>query len=387
VGTVYSGVLGVLRTRTYSVLLLVQVQKQNIYCEYIYIYIKSFQMEAELMANSDDPSPPTINAEEKPLIWQNDFIWIRKQLEPMPIWTRNLPLCQTVLNDILPKWYQDLNTAKSNNPWTKIRKRIAKELNECEPCLEYVIHMVENSTEGETFTIADICSGFGLCSMLLAELLPPGKVDKIWLIDKQWPHKETLPQHITTEHIYGRNYPIPLRIRKMDMKKSREIKQVHTRVLDPAPGPVIMIGIHLCKALSVHAIKLYQASPKAAALILKPCCLPGAKFLYVPSPEGRKTPIQYDFVSGYSFRPLDIYQDCEEVHDDDDGDVPGESPISLATNTHQDKNFTNKRYSAWVNCLSSACESETSTVEVKHIDVMKHHFLNQFIFCQTIKNR
>lgn len=330
------------------------------------------------MENDDSSDQQHVKSDD----WTADMEWIKNHLKKLSVWERNPKLCETVLQKILPKWRQELSSEEElNNPWTKIRKRIVKELNESEPFIEAVQNMVENDSDNATctYTIVDLCSGFGIFSMLLSELLPKDRVDKIWLLDKQFPSdwNKVGSLHISIQHFTRKEWRIPLRIRKVDLKSGREVKQLHKYVFGDATTKVIIVGIHLCKSLSVRAIQLYHSCPNAVALLLKPCCLPGKRNLYAPI-AGKMRPITYDFANGYSCRLLDLYDEEEQQeHAVPDEETPGDDvepagstcitngedvmkectpPLqalkSLTTvveitnnNPHQDINFTNERFS------------------------------------------
>lgn len=368
--------------------------------------------------------PETLNTKQSDSNWVTDLEWIENNLKKRPVWLRNPTLSQKVLHEILPRWRRELTSEALNSPWGKIKKRIVKEFNEAEPFIEYVTDVM-NKNEDETFTVVDLCSGFGILSMLLSELLPKHRVDKIWMIDKSFPldFDKVESHHISVQHIVGKEWPIPLRIRKVNLKKKREIRNLHKHALKDNGTKVIIIGVHLCKSLSVHAINLYQSCPHALALLLKPCCLPGSRNLYVPV-DGKTRPLQYDFGNGYSFRPIDLY-DGEpgedgvvkaEIETSSGDSVPivaasgsatdgcNQNPnpravvpaLSIPTeldesheastimNPHQDKNCTNERFSLWINHLCRGCESDHCQVRVEKITTQQHHFQNQFIFCETI---
>eukprot|EP00542_Grammatophora_oceanica_P012108 CAMPEP_0194031728 /NCGR_PEP_ID=MMETSP0009_2-20130614/4830_1 /TAXON_ID=210454 /ORGANISM="Grammatophora oceanica, Strain CCMP 410" /LENGTH=394 /DNA_ID=CAMNT_0038671957 /DNA_START=35 /DNA_END=1216 /DNA_ORIENTATION=- len=272
----------------------------------------------------------------------DDIARIEEKLRSYAIWTRNPELCQTLLTRVLPLWQADLDlevdtqdgSRRRKNTWTKVRDHFPKEINEAEPIIRFIVDFVhEWDDNGVPITIIDLCSGFGISSMALAEILPPERVGRIWMVDKLWPHDPTNPSegNLSTKHLSGRSYPIPLKYRKTDIKAGRELRQIHKYVLEAAPGPVILMGIHLCKSLAVRAIQLCQSSQKIVAFCLKPCCLPGRKMAFKP-----KIPIVWEFKNGYSFGPRDLYreeQQCEEKdgsavqeryqshdhdHDDDD---------------------------------------------------------------------
>jgi hypothetical protein len=323
----------------------------------------------------------------------SDIDWIENDLKKLSIWKRNPALCTHVVKNILPSWKRDLATQQLNNPWTKVRKRLVKEFNESEPCISFIENILErNEDSNNKFIIVDLCSGFGILSMLLSELLPKDRVDKIWLIDKRFPmtiDTEAKSHQISMQHL-KRQWPIQLKMRKVDLKASREIKQLHKYVFR---GRVIFVGIHLCKSLSVHAIKLYQSYSDAVALVLKPCCLPGSRNLYAPV-EGKTKPIVYQFENGYSFRPIDLYQDVDASVTDDanseNNDYEGtmetnEDGCSDSRNPHHDKNFNNERFSRWVNCLCRGCDSARCRARVESIRVQKHHFQNLFIFSEIVQ--
>jgi hypothetical protein len=249
---------------------------------------------------------------------------IENQLKTFPVWIRNQEFCVEALQ-VVRKWHATFDAAT----WKRIRKRVAKELNEVEPCIRYTRQLVSqyynsSSSSSEDFdsskqdkdsiivkackpklTIVDVCSGFGICSMFLSELLPKDSVDKILLVDKLFPMKGHDAKHMFINHLLppqSEAYPIPLQFRKVDMKATRQRNQLKTYIVDRAPGPVLLLGVHLCKALSVHCIKLYQAAEdKVAAMVLKPCCLPGKQMVR------RKIPIVWEFNNGFCFSPGDLY--------------------------------------------------------------------------------
>lgn len=331
--------------------------------------------------------------------WTTDLDWIESDLKKLPVWKRNPVLCERVLRTVIPKWRKELSSEEHNNSWMKIRKRIVKEFNESEPFITAVMNFMQNTSD--VYRIVDLGAGFGILSMLLSELLPEDRVDGIWLIDKQYPCQADAAKshHISPQHLV-RAWRIPLRIRKVDLKKGREVRQLHKYVIMDTKA--IIMGIHLCKALSVHAINFYQSCDKAVLFMLKPCCLPGKRNLYAPV-NGKNVPIIYRFLNGFSFRPLDLYDDGEKddarnadtatlchstVKRIDDNAVildvgnHSSSVTSIITNPHHDKNYTNERFSKWVDHLYKGCTSNKHHVRIETIETQCHHFQNLFIFCE-----
>jgi len=130
-------------------------------------------------------------------------------------------------------------------------------------------------------TIIDLCSGFGYLAMLLSDCLPHDRIEEIVLVDKSFPMPSIKPQqhHISTDHLSCHG-PIPLRTMRCNVKKEGggEAEKL-TREVKEAPGPVLILAIHLCGTLSIRAVNLFNINPEATFLALKPCCLPHTTFV------------------------------------------------------------------------------------------------------------
>jgi hypothetical protein len=108
---------------------------------------------------------------------------------------------------IITEWRQRYR----GNPslWKRLfdKDRVIKEFIEAVPVIDAVKRLVENADleSDKQFTIFDLACGRGYLSMMLSHLLPPEKVKKIVLVDKQWPMHNVAPQsnHISWTHIYG----------------------------------------------------------------------------------------------------------------------------------------------------------------------------------------
>merc|ERR1712136_637141 len=222
-----------------------------------------------------------------------------------------------------------------------------KEAREAVPVVSFVQERVEALDQDAPVTILDLCSGLGFLGMLLAEILPPARVETIVLIDQAWPlkgqeaprdaalsaadvaegvvmdgddtlesqagaptvsqveaeveeehvmdredavesrdkakTKKALPAKRTRtrlnwDHIYNLPWPVTLTTRRSDLKLPSTQVQILSRILEPAPGPVLVLGIHLCGILSIRAVETFNKGPKCVAIALKPCCLPNMEY-------------------------------------------------------------------------------------------------------------
>jgi len=163
--------------------------------------------------------------------------------------------------------------------WQRLDKggRLVKEVNEAIPTIAWAVEHMEASTCAKgKWTVVDLCSGVGYLGVVLAALLDPEKVARIVLVDKQWPllGHETLSHHINPDHINGLKHRIDLCYRKYDIKAGSGQRQFKEHIVDRAPGPIMLLGIHLCGTLSLKAIETFNSHPECQFLALKPCCLP-----------------------------------------------------------------------------------------------------------------
>ena len=107
--------------------------------------------------------------------------------------------------------------------------------------------------------ILDLGSDFGYLSMLLSELLPPDKVQKIVLVDVQWaPHTVTPgPQNLNPEHLHADGWPIRLVSSRCDLKTASDRRNLCRAFLSHG-APVLLVGLHLCGTLALRAVQLFN---------------------------------------------------------------------------------------------------------------------------------
>ena len=239
--------------------------------------------------------------------------WLRTEFKNVP----NRQVYNRTYNDsinAIVKWRQRFR----GNPklWKRLFKKdlVLKEVIEVVPVIDavqtYMEHH-ENDASSSSCTILDLCSGKGYLSMLLSEILPKDKVEKIILVDKAWARchaKELLPHHMNWDHIYGTippvvveeeeekgaaatgvagksvaadgentyftTWPIPLHTSKQNLKKASDHRGMKKFIFDEANGPILVLAIHLCGTLSLKSIQLFNSEPNVKFLALKPCCLP-----------------------------------------------------------------------------------------------------------------
>ena len=179
--------------------------------------------------------------------------------------------------------------------WKRLMKeRVVKEIIEVVPVVAAVLDFVAAYPPGEPpLTLVDLCCGKGYLSMLLSEVLPPAKVARSVLVDRAWPQctaswrpGQPLPApdgKINCEHLYGSapdgrcffdTWPVRLVTSCQDLKNKAGMRSFGRRVLDRAPGPVLVLAVHLCGTLSLRAVDLFNGHPKVQFMVLKPCCLP-----------------------------------------------------------------------------------------------------------------
>ena len=215
-------------------------------------------------------------------VWTDDEFeaYLRGELITHPLASQYPDLFSTAPS-LIRKWRERYH----GNPalWKRLfaKDRVLKEFVEAAPFVDAIQRLVVGSElqEGEKFTIVDLACGRGYLSMLLSELLPPAKVERLVLVDKGWAMHNLQPtsDHISSSHIYGSYYetwPIRLNTSKVNLKKGKEIKNMEKRLFNDK-GPVILVAVHLCGTLSLRAVDLFNRNPEVRFFCLKPCCLPG----------------------------------------------------------------------------------------------------------------
>jgi len=279
--------------------------------------------------------------------------WIRIQLEAMPSY-ETFPGIMREAVQALGRWRDTLD----KELWIRVmrRNRVLKEINEYAPVIDRARRFVENIElpPGEKVTIVDLCSGFGYLSMFLSEMLPADKIARCVLVDNSWPERgaqEFKPHHINPRHLTqaAGKWKIPLHVKKVDLKKGRSLENMHEQVFAKAPGPVLMLAVHLCGTLSLRAIEMFNRDPHIAMLVLKPCCLPGLMHL--------RRECEYH-VGEHIFTAADIY-----------------------IGKNADKHVGKHRFNAWCdNLRKGVVDSKCSEVTQESIQIQRRHWQNKFIF-------
>lgn len=155
----------------------------------------------------DADAPSTSSNDTKCTYTDEEFQqFISDELKQSPLY-EEYPTVFEAAPKVMTEWRQRYR----GNPalWKRLfqKDRVIKEFIEAAPIIDAVIRLVDNTNleNGKQFTIFDLACGRGYLSMMLSHLLPPSKVKKIVLVDKQWPMHNVTPQthHISWTHIYG----------------------------------------------------------------------------------------------------------------------------------------------------------------------------------------
>jgi hypothetical protein len=107
----------------------------------------------------------------------------------------------------------------------------------------------------------DLCSGKSLTTALCGILYPEGQ---FLAVDK-------LPAHLVPHYVASNTTYWSRDIMRGDFKQDLQTEvEKHTK----AGRIPVLVGMHLCGALSEQAINLFETIPGLRALVLSPCCLP-----------------------------------------------------------------------------------------------------------------
>jgi hypothetical protein len=345
--------------------------------------------------------------------FDNDVDRIFHKLSLLPSYAQYPSLIQRC-RPIVTLWHDKFATEDAHL-WKKMKRNIPKELNECAFILDEMISVCKDISYGnDPITIIDMCSGIGYLSMFLSHLLPPEQVSRIISIDVLFPahnastsiqsirdQEESLQEngsveaaeiisspknHLSIGHLVSDIHPIPIKPRRANIKKGRELRQISKYCVSCAPGPVIILGVHLCKSLSVHTTRLFTMNINASRLYLKPCCLPGRKDLKRRDPPFWK----FEGMPGGGFGVKTLY--CQEIGETSEALANEEIMDDLATAPklhHESKAekyggyIINNLFSKWTKLLRNAAGSVNGvTATIKVCSVQTNHFQNQFILAK-----
>ena len=237
---------------------------------------------------------------------EREFVaWLAESLRDAP-GRAAYPAVFDSLEAIVVRWRRRFR----GNPslWKRLMKaRLLKEIVEIAPVIAATQDFIGGRAPGDApVTLVDLASGKGFLAMFLSEMLPPERVERIFLVDRAWPLNTNAaradratadgaydaallkPQQINPEHLYGSHvdpetgrvvryadeWPIPLVTSKQDLKCKSTLRGMRRVLFERAKGPVVLLAVHLCGVLSHRAVDLFNDNPNCKLLALKPCCLP-----------------------------------------------------------------------------------------------------------------
>eukprot|EP00985_Skeletonema_marinoi_P029876 scaffold29458_cov153-Skeletonema_marinoi.AAC.1 len=239
------------------------------------------------MAEPKKDSPQQV---EKSEVWTDEEFeaFIDTELTKDPL-HKDYPELFKRAPKIISLWRQRY---EGNAPlWKRLfnKERVLKEFIEAAPFIDAIERLVLSTElkDGEKFRIIDLACGRGYLSMFLSELLPPERVERCILVDKQWPMHNLPPKqhHINWSHIYGsfkdssipynyyESWPVKLNTSKVNLKNSKEVTNMEERLFQNK-GPIVLVAVHLCGTLSLRAVEIFNRNPETKFFCLKPCCLP-----------------------------------------------------------------------------------------------------------------
>ena len=232
-------------------------------------------------------------------------IWLETRFATFPCATTH-PQVTSKAAKALARW----RLALPRKVWSRFWKgdeRVLKEINECCPIVERLEEHLKRRPEGAPpIEIVDLCSGFGILSLLLSEILDPATVSAIHLVDRRWPMRgqsRSSDEAQSIEHIEAGIWRIRLYTRKVDITRGREQRQLSEHLFGRATGGVAILAVHLCGRLSCSAVEIYQQNLASVCfLALKPCCLPG---------KGARRAEMAWTLGTHTFSAEQVYKDAE----------------------------------------------------------------------------
>lgn len=105
-------------------------------------------------------------------------------------------------------------------------------------------------------TLVDLCAGSSLTTTIFGLMYPHSKGIAIDLMSKEF-----------APHLSGN-----LSYLQCDIKNDNFMATLNDHLGDESS--VILVGMHLCGDLSIHAIDIFTKMPQFQAIVLSPCCFP-----------------------------------------------------------------------------------------------------------------
>lgn len=209
---------------------------------------------------------------------------LAEHAQKLPIAKRDPELLARGL-EAIARWHERFPPAV----WSRITKtggegatrrmpKVLKELDEISPILRQVEGWLETlPADSAPARVVDLCSGYGFLGMFLAELVPDAaRLYEVVLVDRGWPNPHIGSKgKISWDHIKDHGaWRVPLGTIRSDVKSQCDVRAVVERVVACDDRPCMICAVHLCGTLSLRAAQIFNASARAHALALVPCCMP-----------------------------------------------------------------------------------------------------------------
>ena len=163
-----------------------------------------------------------------------------------------------------PSFQSMLSSPGSLKLWSGRRSTVLKELSESYAVLTHVMNRLPSYSTGSELTLIDVCSGKGITALMAAHLLPNAKVV---MVDSD---EQMRLDHLNSLLISG-----SVEFYRLDIFTDNFFNLLESKNKQFQNRRIMLLGTHLCGALSPRLISLFDQLRFIDYLVLVPCCLKG----------------------------------------------------------------------------------------------------------------